>query len=115
LRPRGRTRLMASGAAVQLRLATERRSGFDAGRELYGALNRIGELRDRTDLIFERRRSYLDPRAEKIRLFAEQALRYAGAPAARAHVGSFIRGMWAARRDANKVLQRVQNDIRNLG
>ena len=114
LRPRGRTRVVTSTAAVQVRSGPERRSGFEAGRELYGALSRIGEWRDRTDVAFENRPSYLEPRAEKIRLFGEQIVRYLGSPATRAHVGSFIKGMWAARREASQSRHRIREDIRKL-
>jgi hypothetical protein len=114
LRPRGRTRLVASEAAVQVRSGPERRSGFEAGRELYGALSRIGEWRDRSDAAFENRRSYLEPRAEKLRLFGEQIARYLAVPATRAHVGSFIKGMWAARREASESRHRIREDIRKL-
>jgi hypothetical protein len=114
LRPRGRTRVIASNAAVQVRSGPERRSGFEAGRELYGALSVIGEWRDRTDAQFENRPSYLEPRAEKIRLFGEQIARFLGAPATRAHTGSFIKGMLAARREASASRHRIRQDIRNL-
>jgi len=115
LRPRGRTRVVASDCAVQVRSGPERRSGFEAGRELYGALSRIGEWRDRSDVAFQGRASYLEPRAEKIRLFGEQILRYFGSPASRSHIGSFIKGMWAARREAATSRHRIRDDIRNLG
>lgn len=115
LRRRGRTRVVASNAAVQVRIRSERRSGFEAGRELYGALSRIAELRDRSDVAFAQTHSYLEPRAEKIRLFGEQLLRYARSPGTRAHVGSFIKGMWAARREATVSRHRIRNDIRKLG
>jgi hypothetical protein len=115
LRARGRTRVTAWYTAVQVRPGPERRSGYEAGRELYGALSRIGEWRDRSDAAFAARSSYLDPRTEKIRLFAEQIMRYLGQPAARAHIGSFIRGMWAARREAASSRHRIRDDIRNLG
>jgi hypothetical protein len=115
LRPRGRTRMVASGGAVQVRSGPERRSGFEAGRELYGALSRIGEWRDRSDVVFQGRPSYLEPRAEKLRLFGEQILRYVGSPASRSHTGSFIKGMWAARREAATTRHRIRDDIRNLG
>ncbi len=115
LRRRGRTRIVASNAALQVRLGSERRSGFEAGRELYGALSRIGELRDRSDVAFAQTQSYLEPRAEKIRLFGEQLLRYVRSPETRAHVGSFIKGMWAARREATASRDRIRDDIRKLG
>jgi Glycosyl transferases group 1 len=115
LRSRGRTRVTACNTAVQVRPGPERRSGYEAGRELYGALSRIGEWRDRSDAAFAARSSYLDPRTEKIRLFVEQITRYLAQPAARAHIGSFIRGMWAARREAAASRHRIRDDIRNLG
>jgi len=114
LHDRGRTRVASSGAAVQMRAAPERRSGFAAGRELYGALSRIGEWRSSSDMGFADRAYYLDPRSEKIALFGEQMLRYAGSAATRAHVGSFIRGMWAARREATASRDRIRDDIRSL-
>ena len=67
-------------------------SGYEAGRELYAALSRIGEWRDRSDAALTQRSSYLDPTAEKLRLFGEQITRYVASPATRAHVGSFLRG-----------------------
>jgi hypothetical protein len=115
LRSRGRTRVTACNTAVQVRPGSERRSGYEAGRELYGALSRIGEWRDRSDAAFAGRSSYLDPRTEKIRLFGEQIMRYLARPAAHAHIGSFIRGMWAARREAATSRHRIRDDIRNLG
>jgi hypothetical protein len=115
LRPRGRTRIVSSDAAVAVRSGPERRSGYDAGRELYGALSRIGEGRDRSDAAFEGRSSYLEPRSEKVRLFGEQIMRYLASPATRSRVGSFIRGMWAARREAATSRHRIRDDIRNLG
>ncbi len=115
LRARGRTRLIASDCAVRVRSGPERRSGFEAGRELYGALNRIAEWRDRSDVAFQERATYLEPRAEKIRLFGEQIVRCLGSPASRSHIGSFIKGMWAARREAAMSRQRIRADIRNLG
>jgi hypothetical protein len=115
LRPRGRTRVVSCDTAVQVRPGPERRSGYEAGRELYGALSRIGEWRDRSDAAFAARSSYLDPRTEKIRLFGEQIMRYLATPAARAHIGSFIKGMWAARREAAASRHRIRDDIRNLG
>jgi hypothetical protein len=115
LRSRGRTRVTACNTAVQVRPGPERRSGYEAGRELYGALSRIGEWRDRSDAAFAAGSSYLDPRAEKIRLFGEQIMRYLASPAARAHIGSFIKGMWAARREAATSRHRIRDDIRNLG
>jgi hypothetical protein len=115
LRPRGRTRVVTSNAAVAVRSGPERRSGYDAGRELYGALSRIGEWRDRSDAAFEGRSSYLEPRSEKFRLFGEQIMRYLASPATRSRVGSFIRGMWAARREAATSRHRIHDDIRNLG
>ncbi len=114
LRVRGRTRVGASGAAVRVRLGFERRSGFEDGRELYSALSRIGELRDRSDFAFAPAQSYLQPGAEKIRLFGEQFLRYLRSPATRAHVGSFIKGMWVARREASTSRHRIHEDIRKL-
>jgi hypothetical protein len=114
LRRRGRTRITASHAAVQVRVGPERRSGYEAGRELYGALNLIDARRDRSDAAFARRASYLEPRAEKIRLFGEQIVRFLGSAATRAHVGSFIKGMWAAQREANASRQRIRADIRRL-
>lgn len=114
LRPRGRTRIVTSAHTVQVRLGSERRSGFEAGRELYGALNRLAEQRKRTDVAFSPSQSYLDPRAEKLRLFVEQTLRYLTVPAARAHVGSFIQGMWAARHDAVMSRARIRQDLRRL-
>ena len=114
LRPRGRTRVVTSNRAVQLRSGPERRSGFEAGRELYGALSLITDWRDRSDVGFENRPSYLDPRAEKIRLFGEQIVGFFGASARRAHSGSFIKGMWAARRDANMSRHRIRQDVRKL-
>jgi hypothetical protein len=115
LRPRGRTRVVSCDTAVQVRPGPERRSGYEAGRELYGALSRIGEWRDRSDAAFAARSSYLDPRTEKIRLFGEQIMRYLASPAARAHIGSFLKGMWAARREAAASRHRIRDDIRNLG
>jgi hypothetical protein len=115
LRTRGRTRVVVCNTAVQVRPGPERRSGFEAGRELYGALSRIGEWRDRSDAAFAAGSRYLDPRTEKIRLFGEQIMRYLSSPAARAHIGSFIKGMWAARREAAASRHRIRDDIRNLG
>jgi hypothetical protein len=115
LRPRGRTRVVTCNAAVAVRSGPERRSGYDAGRELYGALSRIGEGRERSDAAFEGRSSYLEPRSEKVRLFGEQIMRYLASPATRSRVGSFIRGMWAARREAATSRHRIRDDIRNLG
>jgi hypothetical protein len=114
LRPRGRTRVVTSDSAVQVRAGPERRSGFEAGRELYGALSRIGEWRDRSDVAFEDRPSYLEPRAEKMRLFGEQIVRFCGASASRSHIGSFIKGMWAARREASVSRHRIREDIRKM-
>jgi hypothetical protein len=114
LRPRGRTRVVTTNAAVQVRSGPERRSGFEAGRELYDALSRIGAWNDRSDAAFENRASYLEPRAEKLRLLGEQIIRFLGAPAARAHTGSFIKGMWAARREATAKRDRIRQDIRKL-
>jgi hypothetical protein len=114
LHNRGRIRVASSGAAVRVRAAPERRSGFTAGRELYGALSRIGEWRSSSDMGFADRARYLDPRSEKIALFGEQMLRYARSAATRAHVGSFIRGMWAARREATASRDRIRDDIRSL-
>jgi len=114
LRPRGRTRVVSSNSAVQVRAGPERRSGFEAGRELYGALSLIGEWRDRSDVAFENRASYLEPRSEKIRLFGEQIVRYLGSSATRSHVGSFIKGMWAARREASVSRSRIHEDIRKM-
>ena len=114
LRPRGRTRVVTTSSAVQVRSGPERRSGFEAGRELYGALSRIGEWRDRSDVAFENRPSYLDPRAEKIRLFGEQVVRFLGSSATRSHVGSFIKGMWTARREASVSRHRIRQDIRKM-
>jgi hypothetical protein len=114
LRPRGRTRVVISDRTVQVRSGPERRSGFEAGRELYAALSRIGEWRDRSDAAFEDRPTYLEPRAEKIRLFGEQFVRFLASPATRAHVGSFIKGMWAARREASVSRHRIREDIRRL-
>ena len=115
LHNRGRTRVASSGEAVRLRAAPERRSGFSAGRELYGALGRIAEWRSSSDMGFADRTHYFDPRSEKIALFSgEQMLRYVGFPATRAHVGSFIRGMWAARHEATASRDRIRDDIRNL-
>jgi hypothetical protein len=115
LRGRGRTRVVACDAAVELRSGPERRSGYEAGRELYTALSRIGECRDRSDAALTPSSSYLDPSAEKLRLFGQQIVRYVASPATRAHVGSFLRGMWAARRDAATSRHRIRDDIRNLG
>ncbi len=114
LRPRGRTRVISSDKAVQLRHAGERRSGFEAGRELYEALSRIGEWRERSDAAFAGEASYIDPRSEKRRLFGEQAMRYLGSSATRAHVGSFIKGMLAARREAAASRERIRSDLRKL-
>jgi hypothetical protein len=111
---RGRTRVTSSGAAMALRTGPERRSGFEAGRELYRALSHIGEWRDAGDLAFAARPSCLDPRSEKIMLFGEQMMRYVAASTTRAHVGSFIRGMLAARREATTTRDRIRNDIRKL-
>jgi hypothetical protein len=115
LRGRGRTRVVACDAAVELRSGPERRSGYEAGRELYAALSRIGEWRDRSDAALNPGSSYLDPGAEKLRLFGQQIVRYVASPATRAHVGSFLRGMWAARREAAASRHRIRDDIRNLG
>lgn len=114
LRSRGRTCITGSGAAVRLQLRPERRSGFEAGRTLYRALTRIGEWRQASDLAFADRAGYLDPRREKIMLFGEQMVRYAASAATRAHVGSFIRGMWAARREEAASRHRIRDDIRKL-
>jgi hypothetical protein len=114
LRRRGRTRIVASGAAVRLRPPLERRSGYDAGREIYDALGRIAERRERSDAAFEQRASYLDPRAEKRRLFVEQVLRLFASSATRSNVSTFLRGMWAARREAVATRNRVRDDIRSL-
>jgi hypothetical protein len=114
LRPRGRTRLVTSDQAMQLRPGPERRSGFEAGRELYGSLNLIGDRRARSDMAFENRPSYLDPQTEKLRLLGEQFVGFFGASARRAHIGSFIRGMWAARREAHESRHRIRQDIRKL-
>jgi hypothetical protein len=114
LHPRGRTRVVTSNSAVQVRSGPERRSGYEAGRELYGALSLIGEWRDRSDVAFEGRPSYLEPRAEKIRLFGEQIVRYCGSSASRSHIASFIKGMWAARREASESRHRIRADIRKM-
>jgi hypothetical protein len=114
LRPRGRTRVVTSNSAVQVRAGPERRSGVEAGRELYVALSLIAERRDHSDAAFENRPSYLTPRTEKLRLFGEQIVRYLAASATRSHVKSFIKGMWAARRQASESRQRIRQDIRKL-
>jgi hypothetical protein len=111
---RGRTRVTSSGGAVALRTGPERRSGFEAGRELYRALSHIGEWRDAGDLAFAARPSCLDPRSEKIMLFGEQMMRYLATSATRAHVGSFIKGMLAARCEATATRDRIRNDLRKL-
>jgi hypothetical protein len=111
---RGRTRVTSSDSAVALRTGPERRSGFEAGRELYRALSHIGEWRDAGDLAFAARPSCLDPRSEKIMLFGEQMMRYVAASATRAHVGSFIQGMLAARREATTTRDRIRSDLRKL-
>jgi len=111
---RGRTRITASGDAVALRVGSERRSGFEAGRELYRALSHIGEWRDAGDLAFAARSSCLDPSSEKIMLFGEQIMRYVATSATRAHVASFIRGMLEARREAATTRNRVRDDLRKL-
>jgi len=41
-------------------------------------------------------------------------VRYLGSAATRAHVGSFIKGMWAARREASQSRHRIREDIRKL-
>ena len=106
--------MISSDRAVQLRHPGERRSGFEAGRELYEALSRIGEWRERSDAAFAGEASYIDPRSEKRRLFGEQAMRYLGSSAPRAHVGSFIKGMLAARREAAASRERIRSDLRKL-
>jgi hypothetical protein len=42
-------------------------------------------------------------------------MRCLSSPASRAHIGSFIKGMWAARREAATSRHRIRDDIRNLG
>jgi len=111
---RGRTRIVASGAAARMRPELERRSGYEAGREIYDALDRIAQGRERSDAAFEERSTCLDPQAEKLRVFGEQIVRYFASAATRANVGSFLRGMRAARRDAVMTRHRLRNDIRSL-
>jgi hypothetical protein len=116
LRTRGRTRAVASGGAVHLRLGPERRNGYELGHDLYTALTRIGERRrDSSDGAFDRRISYAQPGIEKMRLFGEQIVRYCTSPAARSHSKSVIRGMWAAHCEDAAHRARIRNDLRNLG
>jgi hypothetical protein len=115
LRQRGRTRLVSSDAALRRRWGPERRSGYEAGRELYAALYRIREAREHSDVAFAGRSHYLDPNLEILRLFGEQALRFVTVPALRSYTGSFIKGLWTARREARMTRRRVHEEIRKLG
>ncbi len=65
-------------------------------------------------MAFENRRSHLQPEAEKLRLFGEEMIRYLAVPETRAHVGSFLHGMWAARREAAMSRHRLRSEIRKL-
>ncbi len=110
LRRRGRTVVANAANVHQLRFPVERRSGFEFGYELYNRLSRIKDYVD--DLP---RTSYLNPNAEKLRLFGEQGLQYLLAPRAKHHIATFIQGMWAARRDLRIQARQIRAEIRELG
>jgi hypothetical protein len=111
LRRRGRTGVELTKYARELRLSSERRSGFDFGYAIYDRLTRIS---DYTDQVASPRPIYLSPRVEKMKLFAEQALQYLLSPRSKAHIVTVLQGMLAARRDFKARTRIIQREIREL-
>jgi hypothetical protein len=111
LRPRGRTAVEFAERAHELHVSAERRSGFDFGYAIYDRLTRIG---DYTDMTTSPRPSYLNPRVEKMKLFAEQTLQLFLSPRSKRHIVTVIQGMLAARRKSKATMRSVQREIRDL-
>jgi hypothetical protein len=114
LRSRGRTALLFSGQARHVRLLPERRTGFDVGYALFSHLGHVADYDDQRD-VAPGHPSYLNQRLEMARLLSEQALQCIVSPRSKRHVTTFLRGMWAARRDARIQSRRIRREIRELG
>jgi hypothetical protein len=112
LRARGRTALVWAEDLRELHLGAERRTGFDFGYTIYDRLSRINDYVDRGA---SPQPSYLNPRMEKIRLFAEQGLQLVLDPPSRGHIATVLQGMMAARRDSKVRMRKLQREIRELG
>ena len=112
LRARGRTAVVWAEDLRELHLGAERRTGFDFGYTIYDRLSRIN---DYVDQGASPEPSYLNPRMEKIRLFAEQGLQLVVDPPSRGHIATVLRGMMAARRDSKVRMRKLQREIRELG
>lgn len=112
LRARGRTAVEFAAHAGELRFGVERRSGFDFGYAVYDRLERINDYTSR--LASPPTESYLKPRSEQLRLFAEQALQYIVSACTKRHIITVLHGMLAARRDLKARASRMRREIRDL-
>jgi hypothetical protein len=111
LRRRGRTTVESTKYAWELRLSPERRSGFDFGYAIYDRLTRISDYADQPA---SPRPIHLNPRVEKIKLFAEQALQYVLSPRSKGHIVTVLQGMLTARRDFKARTRTIRREIREL-
>ncbi|EJW13501.1 hypothetical protein A33M_3485 [Rhodovulum sp. PH10] len=113
LRSRGRTRLGFTRAARHVRLLPERRTGFDAGYGVYRRIEQLAAARQDALAVGGPLPVHLDPRVERVRLIAEQAVRSLGG-AGKHNATTFLKGALAARRDAIAVRRTVVRDLREL-
>lgn len=114
LRARGRTEIGFTENALHLRLTSERRSGYDAGYQLYRRLCQLAEAQHAESAVRGTKRAHLASGTERARLIFTQALRTLASPANRHHAKTFLEGALAARRDARNVGRTVQRDLRNM-
>lgn len=114
LRARGRTEIRFTEHARHLRLIPERRSGYDAGYQLYRRLCQVAEAQHAESALRGARPLHLPPLGERARLIVTQALRALVSPANRHHATTLLKGALAARRDARTIDRKVQRDLRDM-
>ncbi|MEZ5785767.1 MAG: hypothetical protein R3D62_04630 [Xanthobacteraceae bacterium] len=114
LRARGRTEIRFTPSARHLRLIPERRSGYDAGYQLYRCLCQVAEAQHAESALRGALPAHLPPQAERARLIFTQAVRALASPANRHHATTFLKGAFAARRDARNIDRTVQRDLRDM-
>jgi hypothetical protein len=111
---RGRTEVRFTPSARHLRLIPERRSGYDAGYQLYRRLCQVTEAQRAEQALRGAKRLHLAPGAERARLIFTQAVRALASSANRHHATTFLKGALAARRDARNIDRTVHRDLRNM-
>jgi hypothetical protein len=114
LRARGRTGIRFTRRACHLRLVPERRSGHEAGHQLYRKLGQVAEAQRAASALRGAKPTHLDPRIEQLRLFLTQALRALVSPANRHHATTFLQGALAARREARSIDRTVKRELRDM-